>query len=111
MSDPLPPKDERRAFVRHRRPLDVLWQLLGLPPRDMISGQVIDLSLTGVGLMVDKPFDVDAHLMLRLPTATRGWATYLVRVHNCQPLSPGSYKLGCSFARPLKPEQLEAHLD
>ena len=56
----------------------------------MLSSMVTDLSLTGVGLKVDRPFPVDAHLTLRLPTLTCGWRTYLVRVRNCQPLPSGS---------------------
>ncbi|MGL4550067.1 MAG: PilZ domain-containing protein [Gemmataceae bacterium] len=111
MSELLPQTDERRAYVRYRRRLDVLWQMLGLPPRDMISGKVLDLSVTGVGLLVDQPFAEEAHLMVRLPSATRGWTTHLVRVQNCRPVGQGCYKLGCSFARPMTPGQLQDFMD
>ena len=111
MSDSVPQNEERRAFVRYRRRLDALWQMLGLPPRDMVAGKVTDLSVTGLGLAVDQPFAVDAHLMVRLPSARCGWTTHLLKVHNCTLIAPGTYKLGCSFVRPLTPEQLAIHLE
>jgi len=34
----------------------------------MIAGKVTDLSITGVGLMMDQPFAEGSHLMVRLPS-------------------------------------------
>src|SRR4051812_45572779 len=97
--------DERRAYVRHRRRLDIVWQMLGLSTRDTVSGRVIDVSQSGLGLTVDQPFAEESVLMVRLPTKTRGWSSHLVRVRHCRPNGPGSYKLGCVFVKPLSEEQ------
>lgn len=108
-AEPTNPGD-RRAFVRYRRRLDIVWQLLGLSARDTVSGRVSNVSQAGVGLLVDKAFAEKAVLMVRLPTKTRGWSSYLVRVRNCRPLGPGQYKLGCEFVKPLTDDQLQTHL-
>ena len=109
-STDLPQTFERRAFVRYRRPLDSLLGLLGLSPRARVEGQVFDLSSTGVGLLLDRDYPVEAALVLRLQTATQGWCTHLVRVKRCTEVAPGHYQVGCSFVRPLSVAQLQAHL-
>lgn len=102
--------DDRRAYVRYRRRLDVVWQILGLSARDTIPGRIIDVSQTGVGLTVDQPFAEEAVLMVRLPSKTRGWSSHLVRVRHCRPLAPGHFKLGCVFLKPLSDDELQLHL-
>src|SRR3954453_14891619 len=92
---------ERRAFVRHPRKLETLWQILGLPTRDLTSGQIFDLSAVGIGMYLDKEFELGSTLVIRLPTATLGWVSHLVRVRRCSEVSPGVFQVGCTFAKPL----------
>jgi hypothetical protein len=111
MPESLPPSQERRAYVRYPRRLEVLWQFLGYPPEKLTDAHLMDLSKAGVGLVVPQPFKVKTHLILRLPTATHGWSTHLVQVMNCLPWDNGQYKIGCRFVKPLSDEQLEHHLE
>jgi hypothetical protein len=101
---------ERRAWARYRRRLDMLWQFLGLPADKALPASVLDLSATGVGLLFDHEMAVGALLVVRLPTATEGWASHLVRVKNCRPAEGGQFHVGCAFPKPLRPEQLGALL-
>jgi hypothetical protein len=106
---PLPQSAERRAYARHPRRLDMLWQFLGLG-REMASARVLDLSASGVGLVFDRPFPPDTLLLIRMPTATLGWTSHLVKVKHSRELGPGEFQTGCTFVRPLTPEQLQALL-
>jgi hypothetical protein len=109
-AEDLPQTFERRAFIRYSRRLDMLWQLLGAEGPDLTSGQVFDLSVTGVGLVVDRPFPLGKVLVLRLPTSTQGWASHLVRVKRCVAVEGGRFQVGCAFVKPLSVIQLGAHL-
>lgn len=103
----LPQTAERRAFVRYARRLETLWNCLGLHSEDLAGGKVLDLSASGVGLRLTLAIAPGTSLMLRLQSATRGWASYLVKVRHCQELSPGEYHLGCVFIKPLTAVQLQ----
>jgi hypothetical protein len=104
----VPQSSERRAWIRYPRTLDMLWQFLGVAPREMASAQVFDISATGLGLVADEPFPLETILVVRLPTKTQGWNSHLVRVKHCQPLETGLFQVGCAFVRPLQPDQLRA---
>jgi hypothetical protein len=103
----VPRPGERRATVRHLRRFEMLWQVLGRPGRDLAQAEVFDVSATGVGLRCDKALPVEALLMLRLPAATTGWSSHLVRVKRCTQEPDGRFQVGCHFARPLTERQLE----
>ena len=106
----LPQTFERRAFVRYARRLDALWLYLGVSSRELTSAQLTDLSITGVGLMVDHKFPVHTSLAIRLPTITQGWSTHLVRVKRCVEAGVGQYEIGCTFVKPLSATQLQGFL-
>lgn len=97
---------DRRVGVRFPRRLEMLWQFLGVKSPDLITATVVDLSLGGVGLLVNRPFDAEDRLVLRLPSVRHGWATHLVRVRHCKEILPGEYLAGCAFVRPLQPTEL-----
>jgi hypothetical protein len=105
----LPQTFERRAFVRYARRFDMLWQLLGVAPRDLAAAQVIDLSTTGLGIALDRALPTGKTLVVRLPTSTLGWGSHLVRVRYCRP-EGGGFLVGCAFVKPLSCKQLQAHL-
>jgi hypothetical protein len=102
---------ERRAFIRYARRIDILWQLLGMSPRDLTQAELFDVSANGVGLVCDRPLPVDARLILRLPTATAGWSSHLVRVKRCIQRDDGAFEVGCGFTRPLTASHLQALLE
>src|SRR5262245_41001464 len=91
---------DRRAFVRHRRRLEMFWQLIGVASApDLTSAVVFDLSLTGVSILVDREFAAGTVLFLRLPSATMGWNSHLVRVMHCRQREDGRYQVGCGFVK------------
>ena len=110
LASDLPQTFERRAFVRYARRLDALWLFLGVSSRDLTSAQLVDLSVTGVGLVVDQVFPVHTSLAIRLPTITQGWSTHLVRVKRCVEVGKGQYEIGCTFVKPLSATQLQGFL-
>jgi hypothetical protein len=109
-SDELPQTFERRAFVRYPRRLEMLWQFLGVSVPDLARADVFDLSVTGIGLVIDREFADNAILLLRLPSSTQGWNSHLVRVKHCQRQDDGRFQVGCAFVKPLKADQLRALL-
>ena len=106
----LPQTFERRAFVRYARRLDSLWLFLGVASRDLADAKLSDLSVTGVGLIVDRAFPVHTSLAIRLPTITQGWSTHLVRVKRCVEVRAGQYEIGCTFVKTLSATQLQGFL-
>ena len=106
----LPQTYERRAFVRYARRLDARWLFLGVASRDLTSAKLVDLSVTGVGLIVDRAFPVHTSLAIRLPTITQGWSTHLVRVKRCVEVRAGQYEIGCTFVKTLSAMQLQGFL-
>jgi hypothetical protein len=109
-TDAQPQTFERRAFIRYPCRFEMLWQLLGMVPQDLISAQVFDLSTTGVGLVLDQAIPSGKTLIIRLPTSTMGWNSHLVRIKHCTPMDDGRFQVGCSFVKPLSAAQLQAHL-
>jgi hypothetical protein len=101
---------ERRARERYPRRLDMLWQVLGTPGHDRPAARMFDLSTSGIGLVFDRALAPNTVLTIRLPTATLGWNTHLVRVKNVRQTGPSEFLTGCSFVKPLSSEQLEALL-
>src|SRR5947209_7816516 len=99
---------ERRAFVRYPRRLESFWQLLGVRSREQAAADVHDLSMTGLALTVENEFAPNAILVLRLPTATLGWNTHLVRVKHCQRIDDKRFQIGCAFIKPLSVTQFQA---
>jgi hypothetical protein len=107
----LPQTFERRAFIRYARRFEVLWQLLGVAGPDVTSGQVFDLSATGVGIVADRPFPASKSLVLRLQTRQRGWSSHLVRVKHCTAVGKDRFQVGCAFIKPLSVRQLHDYLE
>jgi hypothetical protein len=99
---------ERRAFVRYPRRLESFWQLLGVRTHDLASAEVSDLSMAGLALTVEQAFGENTILVLRLPTATLGWNTHLVRVKHCERIDEKRFRIGCAFVKPLSVGQFQS---
>jgi hypothetical protein len=110
LSTELPQTFERRAFIRYARRLDMLWQLLGVARKDLTSAEIFDLSVTGVGIRLDRDLPVGRVLVIRMPTTTHGWTSHLVRIRHCERLDTGRFQMGCAFVKPLTIVQLQALL-
>lgn len=99
---------ERRAWIRYPRRLRTLWQLFGSRQEDSWTAELRDISQSGLGLVVNRPFPPATVLTVRLQTAARRFSrTMLVRVKHCAARPDGAWHVGCSFAVPLNDDQLK----
>ena len=102
------PVKNRRATVRYHcapaamgkvyAPDDVAFQFVW----------IMDLSRTGVGLIMSKPLAIGMRILLNLRTAdgSRSFDMY-AQVVRCFRQVTADYFLGCKFANPLNEEDLE----
>src|SRR5579884_3997074 len=100
---------ERRAWIRYPRRLRTLWQLFGTARQDDCwVADLRDVSLTGLGLVVNRSFTPGTVLTVRLQTGSRKFTrTMLVRVKHCAAQSNSDSLVGCSFVVKLKDDDLQ----
>jgi hypothetical protein len=100
------PAVERRAWVRYPRKLVTMWQLLGVGEEHW-TAEVQDLSLNGVGLVINRSFPPATVLTVRLRNST---CTYersaLVRVQHCTAHPDGDWLVGCTFVVKISADEL-----
>ncbi len=103
----VPQTAERRAWVRYPpRRLQMLWHLFGMKPAEPRPAKIQDLSMQGVGLIVDRSFAQGSVLVIRFPGTSLETRSVLVRVKHLQPLGDGTFLAGCTFVVPLSEAQL-----
>jgi hypothetical protein len=72
---------------------------------------VRDVSIDGIGLVVDRCFEPETFLEIDLQNTTcKRTSTLFVTVVHAAQQSDGTWLLGCTFLSPLTPEELEALL-
>src|SRR5262245_50604931 len=100
-----PVTTERRASVRTGCDLEALSR--PLDPANVINWgtTVVDISHGGVGLILCYPFQLGTYLAVDLEQP-EGVRTLLVRVAHVLDRSDGTWLVGCEFARPLGPNDL-----
>jgi hypothetical protein len=101
---------ERRAAVRY--PSQAATPCHPVPEGDALCcARVLDISTTGVGLLVDDFVEPETLLAVELqgdnPALTY---TLLVEVRRTTRREEGDWVLGCSFARDLSEDELRALL-
>jgi hypothetical protein len=101
---------ERRAAVRY--PSQSATACHPIPDGDAVcSARVVDISTTGVGLVVDRFIEPETLLAIELPSDGPMPAyTLLVEVRHATARSDGEWRLGCSFARELNEDELRSLL-
>jgi hypothetical protein len=98
---------ERRAWIRYPRRLLTMWQLFGSRQEESWNASLRDISLTGLGLVVNRSFPPGTVLTIRVQTGSRKCSrTMLVRVKHCAAQPNGDWHVGCSFVVKLKEEEL-----
>jgi PilZ domain len=107
---PLPQSAERRAWIRYRRKLNVLWQLLGIGGTEVWPAKIQDISTTGIGLITNRPFRRGTILSIRFPRRDKEPHTHLARVKHVIPLAGDEVQVGCAFVVPLSDEELRSIL-
>ena len=101
---------ERRASVRY--PSQCATPCHPVPEGDVLCrARVVDISTTGVGLLVDSFVEPETLLGVEMqcddPALTY---TLLVEVRHTVKRAEGEWLLGCSFVRDLSEEELRALL-
>jgi PilZ domain len=107
-----PDADERRARVRHATNQTTLCQKSSAQTDDIwLLGKILDLSTSGVRLLINHPFDLGAIISVEPTKVTREY-THVpqARVVYCRRQPSGGWVLGCNFLTVLSIGELEALL-
>jgi hypothetical protein len=101
--------DDRRVWVRYPADLETSFQTATVPPGTRLCARVRNISLGGINLLADRAFEPGDMLTVELPGATdETTCNVLACVVHCDTEQPGEWSLGCTFARELNDEDLEA---
>jgi hypothetical protein len=105
----LAPEDERRADPRYRCALEQQCQPLGAGPSgEHWRGYVRDISTGGARVILGRRFEVGTVLMLAMSSVSGTHSQRLLaRVVRLSEEATGQWSLGCTFTRPLAPEDLQ----
>jgi hypothetical protein len=78
------------------------------PNHELNGGWVVDVSIGGLGLLVDVPLEPGEVLSVELESQPRCAPLVLrARVVRTQHLPEGDWLLGCQFLEPMREEDLE----
>jgi hypothetical protein len=101
--------EDRRVWVRFPEVGSTVLHSARPGDAGPIQAEVRDLSRGGIGLVVDRKFDVGNLLLVDLPPwADRPGATVLAFVMRAEPLTVGQWQLGCTFAEEPRHGELAA---
>jgi hypothetical protein len=102
---------EKRAHVRYPSRQGGRCVPVAGHKEDEWVASIQDISLTGIGLLINRRFEVGTVLQIRVQAQAREAPQHLmVRVVRQQAQSPRKWLLGCSFASPLSEDELKALL-
>jgi c-di-GMP-binding flagellar brake protein YcgR len=97
---------EKRVWVRYPANLDATYQLAGNVER--FSARVRDISRGGINLLVRRPLQAGELLSIELPAgADEPVQTVLACIVRVDDHEPGTWTLGCVFARELEDGDME----
>jgi hypothetical protein len=101
---------ERRSAVRY--PSQAATPCLPVPEGEALCcARVVDISTTGVGLLVDSYVEPETLLAVELQGEDPGASyTLVVEVRRATKQGEGEWLLGCSFARELTEAEMRALL-
>lgn len=103
-----PPADQR-TWVRFPVVVRATYQLVSAGDPTDFPAEVLNVSASGVGLVVGQPVETGALLSVSLHGAAgKPGRTILACVVHAGPHEPGGWALGCNFIRELSEEDLEA---
>lgn len=109
-TSPLPaeePGHERRAAVRQRFDWDVACELTSYGVGERWTAQVRDISVEGLGLVLDRAFESGTVLEVELASRDGTLAyTVVARVSHSRPLDAGRWLVGCSFVGRVNDDEL-----
>jgi hypothetical protein len=100
---------ERRASVRYPCHLDILyWQSTGAAEAYR-SAKILDVSATGIGLLMSRPFETGTVLTIQLESANQKYTrTLMVHVVHARQQSHNEWVVGCAFDSKVTEEEARA---
>jgi len=104
-SEQAPPAlDERRAFVRYRCERPPVGRALISNTFKSINAQIVDLSVGGIGLVLDQPLEAGTRLTVELDEATP--FEIVAEVKNAVLQADGKWRCGCELVWKLSEDEL-----
>ena len=103
---------ERRATIRYHCAPATLGRVELPPKEEMQKGWVLDVSRTGIGLLLPRPLLAGLPVMVRMKD-TAGAKVYELLgqvVHSTKQLAGGDWVIGCQLDTPLTQDDLDALL-
>ncbi|HYV40136.1 MAG TPA: PilZ domain-containing protein [Gemmataceae bacterium] len=101
--------NDQRLWQRIPCNINATYQLVATADQTSYAAKVLNISVTGVGLLVDRAIDNGALLSVELHNAAGTTErTILTCVVHVNPQSDGAWALGCNFIRALSEEDLRA---
>ena len=71
------------------------------------SAKILDISAGGVGLLMERRFELGCYLSVTLPTREEmGSRKFTMRIRKCEEEADGKWRVGCAFAHPLHDDEL-----
>jgi c-di-GMP-binding flagellar brake protein YcgR len=101
--------DDQRTWMRFACDVQAVCQVVTAPEQGRWPAQVLNISASGVGLLVDRAIETGTLLSVDLHSATGpGARTILACVVHVSTQPEGEWALGCNFIRALSEEDLRA---
>jgi len=101
--------EDRRVWVRHPADLKATCQSAEDADADRLSARVRNLSVGGISLVVNRPFEPGEMVSIELPDSGEGsTSTVLACVVHVNRQGEEEWALGCTFSRELSDEDLQA---
>jgi hypothetical protein len=97
---------DRRRAVRRQPSGDAIGRRSGIHNDELACGRVVDVSTTGVGMLLDVQVEPGTLALAELARADGALVRRVLRVVRLMRLETGRYGLGAQFVRPLDAAEL-----
>jgi c-di-GMP-binding flagellar brake protein YcgR len=109
LQTPTATAEERRVWIRYPADLQTTYKPAGAPASSRLSARVRNISLGGVNLIGNRPFQPGELLSVELPAHDGDLSSnVLACVVHCAEEGTDEWSLGCTFSRELTDADLEA---
>jgi PilZ domain len=101
-------RGNRRAIIRYRCAPATVGKVFSADDQEFQRAWVLDLSLKGIGMELARPLE-QGHIVIITIRGNDGGKLHELSalVIHCNAVSQGDWYVGCEFAVPLSPEELE----
>jgi hypothetical protein len=102
------PPGDRRTWKRFPGQVKATYQVVGYEETAICQGEVLNISASGIGLLVGQPIELGSLLNLELWQANGASARTILACVVRASEEGGRWALGCNFIRELSEDDLEA---